>query len=157
MDEVVYVTQAGLTQLKEELTRRTEVLRYEIAGRLDEAIKMGDLKENADYHAAKEEQAFNEGRITELQRAIQNAEVINETSSSAGIVRLGSTVTITEEGFDDEEEVYQIVGAREADPMKGMISNESPIGKALLGKKAGNTITAQTPGGMMTFSVVKVE
>ena len=157
MDEVVYVTEAGLVQLKEEFERRTEVLRLEIATRLDDAIKMGDLKENADYHAAKEDQAFNEGRINQLQEAIRNAEIIDEASGAAGIIRLGSTVTITEEGFDDEEEVYQIVGAREADPMKGMISNESPIGKALLGKKASDTISAKTPGGMMTFSVVKVE
>lgn len=155
MSNVVYVTQEGLQKLQDELTERTDVRRHEIADRLDKAIKMGDLKENADYHAAKEDQAFNEGRIQQLQEAIRSAEIISEADAT-GRVRIGNTVTIAEEGVEDEEEVYKIVGAQEADPALGMISNESPIGKALIGQEEGAVVSAKTPGGTMTFKILKI-
>ncbi len=155
MNDVVYVTVEGLQKLKDEFEERTEVRRHEIADRLDKAIRMGDLKENADYHAAKEDQAFNEGRVQQLQEAIRGAQIISE-SAATGVIRIGSTVTIAEEGFEDEEEVYKIVGAQEADPIEGFISNESPIGKALIGNKAGAVVSANTPGGTMSFKIIKI-
>jgi transcription elongation factor GreA len=152
---VTYVTAEGLEKLKDELRERKEIKRVEIAERLDKAIKMGDLKENADYHVAKEDQAFNEGRIQQLNDAIFSAVVIEERKAGK-TVRIGNTVTIAEEGYEDEEEEYRIVGAREADPVAGMISNESPIGKALIGAKLGEVVEANTPGGLMRFKILKV-
>ncbi len=155
MSDVTYVTAEGLANLKDELRERKEEKRVEIADRLDKAIKMGDLKENADYHVAKEDQAFNEGRIQQLQDAILSAVVIEERKAGK-TVRIGNTVTIAEEGYEDEEEEYRIVGAREADPAAGMISNESPIGKAMIGAKIGQVVEAETPGGTMRFKILKV-
>lgn len=155
MNDATYVTAEGLEKLKEELHERKEERRVEIADRLDKAIKMGDLKENADYHVAKEDQAFNEGRIQQLEDAILSAVVIKERKAGK-TVRIGNTVTIAEEGYEDEEEEYRIVGAREADPSKGLISNESPIGKALIGAKIGSVVAANTPGGIMRFKILKV-
>lgn len=155
MSDVTYVTAEGLAKLKDELRERKEERRVEIADRLDKAIKMGDLKENADYHVAKEDQAFNEGRIQQLQDAILSAVVIKEQKAGR-TVRIGNTVTIAEEGYEDEEEEYRIVGAREADPNAGLISNESPIGRALIGAKIGQVVAADTPGGTMRFKILKV-
>ncbi len=155
INEMTYVTAEGLAKLKEELRERKEVKRVEIADRLDKAIKMGDLKENADYHVAKEDQAFNEGRIQQLQDAVLSAVVIKERKAGK-TVRIGNTVTIAEEGYEDEEEEYRIVGAREADPSAGFISNESPIGRALIGSKIGEVVAADTPGGIMRFKILKV-
>ncbi|MCO5184695.1 MAG: transcription elongation factor GreA [Anaerolineae bacterium] len=150
-----YVTAEGLQNLKDELTERTEVRRVEIAERLHAAIKMGDLKENADYHAAKEDQAFNEGRIQRLEDAILNAVLIDENTPTDR-VRLGSTVTIAEVDYEDEEETYRIVGPQEADPGAGLISNVSPIATALLGARVGDVVTAATPGGDIDFKVISI-
>ena len=155
MHEPVYVTQEGLAKMKAELAERIDVRRPEIADRLHKAIAMGDLKENADYHVAKEDQGFNEGRVNELQNAILSAVLIT-TPLRSDVVRLGVSVVIAEEGYEDEEEAYQIVGAREADPTNGRISNESPIGRALLGARAGSVVAANTPGGVMRFKVLKI-
>lgn len=155
MSEPVYVTEEGLAKMKEELAYRKEVKRPEIAARLQAAIKMGDLKENADYHVAKEDQAFNEGRILTLENAVLSAQVIEE-SRSDGKVRIGSTVTIAEVGYEDEEETYRIVGAHEADPGNGFISNQSPIARALIGRKVGDTVIAETPGGDVEFKILGV-
>ncbi len=152
--EAVYVTKDGLTKMQEELERREKVTRVDIAQRLNEAIKMGDLKENADYHAAKEEQGHNEGRIRELTVLIGRAEIIKKKKGD--IVGLGCSVTIAEEGFDDEDETYNIVGAQEANPAEGRISNDSPIGRALMGAKAGDTVVAKTPNGDLRFKVLKI-
>lgn len=148
-----YVTAEGLQNLKDELAERTEVRRVEIAERLHAAIKMGDLKENADYHAAKEDQAFNEGRIQRLEDALLNAVLIDENTATDR-VRLGSTVTIAEVDYEDEEETYRIVGPQEADPGAGLISNVSPIASALLGARVGDVVTAATPGGDIDFKVI---
>lgn len=134
-DEVLYVTAEGLQQIKDELQNLKTTRREEVAQKLEVAIKQGDLKENADYHDAKEEQGFIEARIRQLEIMLMNAKVI-ENKGPAGVVRIGSTVTVSEEGYD-ELETYTIVGAAEADPTKGRISNESPIGSALLGAKRG--------------------
>lgn len=155
-DDIIYVTPEGLEKLEVELRERAEVRRMDIASRLQEAIRMGDLKENADYHAAKEDQAFNEGRIQELEALIRRAEVI-EGGGKDGIVAMGSTVTVAEAGFDDEEERYRIVGAQEADPNQGLISNVSPLGKALIGSKVGDKVRFETPGGEVEFAVLAVD
>ena len=152
--EAVYVTQEGLDKLKEERAHRENVLRVEIANRLNEAIKMGDLKENADYHAAKEDQGLNEGRIRELVELIGRAKIIKKAAGD--VVGLGCSVTIAEVGYEDEDETYDIVGAQEANPAEGRISNDSPIGRALMGAKKGDTVTAQTPNGELRFKVLAV-
>ncbi len=153
-EEVVYLTEEGLAKIKEELAYLTGKRREEISLKLERAIAQGDLKENADYHAAKEEQAFVEGRIKDLEYALRHAQIITE-DLPRDVVRVGSTVTVSEEGYD-EDEVYQIVGAHEADPSKGLISNESPIGRALLGAKRGQVVKAVTPGGEIRLRVKKI-
>jgi transcription elongation factor GreA len=151
----VYVTPEGLQGLKDELRKLVEVKRPALADRLNKAIKQGDLSENADYIAAKEEQGFLEGRILELQSAIRNAEVIESPKNTEGRIGLGSHVTVVEKG-EDEPENYHVVGPTEADPTKGKISNESPLGRALIGHKAGDTVTVKAPMGEVYFEVIEV-
>ena len=114
---------------------------------------MGDLSENADYHKAKEDQAFLEGRIQEIEAALRTAVIIEKTHGD--VVTVGSHVTVQEENFDPE--TYYMVGAKEADPRNGKISNESPIGKALLDHKVGDIVEAETPGGKLKFRILKIE
>ena len=156
MSDVKYLTQEGYQKVQEELDHRKNVLRVDISDKLHKAIAEGDLKENANYHDAKEKQAFNEGRIKDLEEIIRNAQIIKE-GATTGRIRVGSTVTIAEVGYEDETEEYRIVGAAEADPIEGRISNESPIGGALLGKQKGQTIRVVTPRGEMEFKILKVE
>jgi transcription elongation factor GreA len=153
-DDVLYVTPEGLQQIKDELTNLTTVRREQVAEKLERAIKQGDLKENADYHDAKEEQGFNEARVRQLEDMLRRAKLIDQTGPT-NVVRVGSTVTVSEEGMD-EPETYTIVGAHEADPLKGRISNESPIGSALLGAKKGQTVAAQTPAGVINFVIHEI-
>ena len=152
--DILYVTPEGLQQMKEELHNLKTVRREDVAQKLEIAIKQGDLKENADYHDAKEEQGFIESRIRQLEIMLHQAKVI-ENNGPSGIVRIGSTVTVSEDGYD-ELETYTIVGAAEADPTKGRISNESPIGSALLGAKKGQTVSAQTPAGQINFTIHEI-
>ena len=114
---------------------------------------MGDLSENADYHKAKEDQGFLEGRIQEIEAILRTAVIIEKTHSD--VVTVGSTVTVQEADFDPE--TYYMVGAKEADPRNGRISNESPIGKALLDHKVGEVVEAETPGGKIKFKILKIE
>ncbi len=151
---VVYVTQDGLQKIKDELAYLKTERREEIAVKLETAISQGDLKENADYHDAKEEQGFVEGRIRDLEDSLRRAQVIEEGGTNDR-VRVGSTVTVSETGYD-EQETYHIVGPHEADPTNGRISNESPIGAALLGAKVGDVVTAETPGGAIDFEVQSI-
>jgi transcription elongation factor GreA len=150
-----YVTEEGLANLQAELKERIDVRRVIIAERLHAAIKMGDLKENADYQVAKEDQAFNEGRIQQLQDDVLNAVIIQKSASNDRVL-LGSTVTIAEVDFEDEEETYRIVGPQEADPANGYISNVSPIARALIGARVGDVVTAATPGGDIDFKVISI-
>lgn len=152
--DILYVTPEGLQQMKDELHNLKTVRREDVAQKLEIAIKQGDLKENADYHDAKEEQGFIESRIRQLEIMLHQAKVI-ENNGPSGIVRIGSTVTVSEDGYD-ELETYTIVGAAEADPTKGRISNESPIGSALLGAKKGQTVSAQTPAGQINFTIHEI-
>ncbi|MFO7664720.1 MAG: transcription elongation factor GreA [Chloroflexota bacterium] len=154
-EDILYVTPEGLKQINEELEQLKTVRREEVSQKLEVAIRQGDLKENADYHDAKEEQGFVEARIRQLEDSLRRAKLI-ENNGPSGVVRIGSTVTVSEAGMDDEE-IYSIVGAHEADPANGRISNESPIGSALLGAKKGQTVSVQTPAGMIDFQVLKIE
>lgn len=152
----VYLTKEGLQKLEEELNYLTTVRRKEVASQIAEAKAEGDISENAGYDEAKNAQAFLEGKIRELENKIRNAEIIDESEVPADEVALGRTVVIQEVGTDLEEK-YEIVGSVEVDPTNGRISNESPLGKALLGKKSGDTVTVQSPGGEIEFSIVSVE
>lgn len=151
-----FLTREGYRKLQEELEYLRGEKRQEIANRLHEAMEGGELIENAEYEAAKNEQAFTEGRIKELELLLATARVIDEGSVAAGSIQVGSKVTIHEEGAGDEE-IYTIVGAAETDPAEGLISNESPLGKALLNHKAGDTVQVEAPAGAFTIVVVKVE
>src|SRR5664279_4006806 len=151
MSEKVYLTAQGAEELQRELDRLISVRRPELAHKLTEAVAEGDLKENADYHDAKEQLAFVEGRIKYLENILHTAEIIaNEGASD--VVALGSHVTIVEDGTDDEE-TYSIVGAAEANPDVGKISHLSPIGSALLGAKKGQKVRVSTPSGQIVFKI----
>jgi transcription elongation factor GreA len=154
MTQPHYLTPEGEEKLKAELEELKGPRREELSARLRSAIQMGDLSENADYHKAKEDQGFLEGRIQEIDAILRNSVIIEKTKST-GVVSIGSQVTIQEEGFDPEE--YHLVGPTEADPRKGRISYESPIGRALMDKKVGDTAEAETPGGKIKFKIIKVE
>ncbi|MFN8386805.1 MAG: transcription elongation factor GreA [Anaerolineales bacterium] len=153
MTQQMYLTPEGEAKLKAELAELTGARREELAQRLRSAIQMGDLSENADYHKAKEDQAFSEGRIQEIEATLRMATIVEKKQSD--VVMVGSRVTVQEEGFDPE--TFSMVGAKEADPRNNKISNESPIGSALMGHKAGDVVEAQTPGGSVKFKIVKVE
>ena len=148
-----YLTPEGAEKLKKELEELTGPKREELAQRLRSAIQMGDLSENADYHKAKEDQSFLEGRIQEIQAILRTATIIEKKRGD--VVTVGSTVTIQEEDFDPE--TFELVGAKEADPRNGKISNESPFGKALLDHKVGEVVEAETPGGKIKLKILKVE
>jgi len=150
--ETHYLTKEGLEKLQAELEELKE-RRVKISNRIEEAIKMGDLSENAEYSDAKDAQAFTEGRIAELQVIIKNSEIIKKDKKSKGEVVIGCTV---EADCDGDPRTFTIVGPEEADPMKGYISHESPIGKALIGSKKGDTIDVETPGGVMKCKILKI-
>lgn len=155
-NDVVYLTEEGLQKIKDELAYLKGEKREELANKLQIAIAQGDLKENADYHAAKEEQGFVDGRIKDLEDSLRRAKIIQDVGP-ADKVRVGHTVTVLEldEG-ESYEATYYIVGAHEADPGNGRISNESPIGRALLGSKKGQTVAVQTPGGQIQLQIQSI-
>ena len=153
MSQTMYLTPEGAAKLKAELTELTGPRREELSRRLRSAIQMGDLSENADYHKAKEDQAFLEGRIQEIEAVLRNAVIIEKSYSD--VVTVGSTVTVQEADFDPE--TYYMVGAKEADPRNGRISNESPLGKVLMDHKVGDVVEAETPGGKLKFKILKIE
>lgn len=150
----VYLTQEGLKKLEEELEHLHTVKRQEVAQRLHEAMEDGELIENAEYEAAKNEQAFVEGRILELEHMLAQAQVI-EPGKSTGVVGIGSTVVIQE--ANDQPETYTIVGAAEANPRQGRISNESPLGQALLDHRVGDEIEVRAPAGQLRFRITKIK
>jgi transcription elongation factor GreA len=150
-----YLTQAGYDKLQSDLDRLRTVRRQEVAERLHEAMADGDagIDNDAEVDAAKNEQAFVEGRIRELEMILSNARIIDETRE-LDTVEVGAKVEIQENGTDPEK--YTIVGAAEADPINGFISNESPLGKALMGHKAGEDVTVKAPNGEFTITILKV-
>ena len=148
------VTQEGLDRLSAELHDLIEVRRPELVSAVAEARSHGDLRENAAYDAARQDQAMNERRISELESMLQNVTVVDTSTSSNGIIRIGSKVTV--DFGDDEPEEYTLVGAIEAKPSANMISNESPLGKALNGRRVGETTYFFSPGGRQQVEIKAV-
>lgn len=155
MTDKNYLTPDGRDALQKELDTLVNVRRPELAQKLKEAVAEGDLKENANYHDAKEQQGMVEGRIQYLENLLRSA-VIIDTNGKSDEVTIGSTVVIREDGMDDDEE-YMIVGPAEADPKSGRISHESPIGAALIGRKKGDKVKVETPAGQVIFKLVKIK
>jgi transcription elongation factor GreA len=149
------LTPEGAKKIREELAQLTGPARTDLAARLRSAIQQGDLSENADYIKAKEDQAFLEGRILELEALIRNATIVDPSTTSREVVSIGCSVTVVEDG--EEPEIFYLVGSKEADPRKRRISHESPIGKALMGHAPGDTIHVDSPSGRITFRIVKIE
>lgn len=154
-EDVTYITAEGKAEMEKELHKLKEFDRPALAQRLKEAVAMGDLKENADYHDTREKMSLLDGRIQYIEEVLRNAQII-ENDGSTDQVRLGSTVTIREEGFDDDE-VYTIVGAAEANPQEGKISAKSPIGEALITRKKGDKVKVKTPDGTIVLKIRKIE
>ncbi len=152
MSKTVYITKKGLEKLREELKELTEEKRPAVARRIKEAREMGDISENAEYDAARQEQAFVEGRISELEEVIKNAKVVEENKEK-NIVHVGAKVTVHIEG---DEETFEIVGAQEADPTENRISHESPLGSSMVGKKVGETFEVEAPIGKLTYKILKI-
>ncbi len=155
MSEVHYLTAEGAERLKNELAYLKGPAREQLAQRLRAAIQQGDLSENADYISAKEDQGFLEGRIQELTEILSNFQIIEERKTNRDVVDIGSHVTIQEGDYDPE--MYYIVGPKEADPRNSRISHESPIGRALIGHRVGETVAAETPNGTLRFKIIKIE
>ncbi|MHA1190032.1 MAG: transcription elongation factor GreA [Alphaproteobacteria bacterium] len=154
--EKVPMTPAGYSNLEQELKRRTSQDRPQIIQAISEARAHGDLSENAEYHAAKEQQSLNEGRIAELEEKLSRADVIDLASLSGDTIIFGATVTLVDEDTDEEKK-YQIVGDMEADVKEGRISISSPIARALIGKTEGDSIEVAAPGGARGYEILKVK
>lgn len=151
------LTESGLEEIKNELEKLITEGRQRVAERLHQAFEDGqddDFVDNAELEAARNEQSFLEGRIREIEEILKNYQIIE--SGKSDFVRVGSRVTVTEVGYD-EEETYQVVGEIEARPSEGKISNESPLGKVLLGAKVGDTVSVNAPNGVLEFEVVRIE
>ncbi len=149
----IYLTQEGADKLKKELESLIGPGRRAIADRLRFAVSQGDLSENADYISAKEDQAFLEGKILELEETLRRATIIGETTSLDSI-DIGSTVIVLLS--DDVKQTFRVVGTKEADPRNGLISHQSPYGQALLGKRVGDVARADTPGGVVELKVLEI-
>ena len=157
MSEQSFLTRDGLKKLEEELNFLRTVRRAQVAERLHNAQEDGELIENAEYEDAKNEQAFLEGKILSLESLLSSAIIINESEGGPkGVVTIGSRITIKEAG-DGQPEAYQLVGAAEANPKDGRISNESPLGRALLGRKVGDDVKVNAPSGTISFRVVSID
>ena len=154
-EQEVILTREGLKQLEDELENLRSVKRAEVKERLKEAIALGDLSENSEYDDAKNEQAFMEGRILELEKMIRNAKVIDEDAHQEGTVTVGSLVKVKDIEFDEINE-YRLVGTVEADPTNNRISNESPVGRALLGRKKGEIVDVEVPAGIIKYEILEV-
>jgi transcription elongation factor GreA len=155
VDKPVFLTQEGLQKLEEELHYLETEKRAEVAARIQSAKEEGDISENAEYDDAKHEQAFVEGRIMTVRAMIMNAVVIEDNGPSDE-VRLGSRVTVQEDG-QDETEAYHIVGSAEADPLNGRVSNESPMGRALMGQRVGDVVAYRAPAGEIRLKILDIE
>lgn len=151
----ILVTEAGYQELVDELEYRKTKLRYEISERIKGALKEGDLSENAEYHESKEEQNKNESRIIVLEHTIKHSKIVKHNEKDKDMVQIGSKVKLKDIEFDEILE-YSIVGATEADPVVGKISNLSPLGSELLGKKKGEKINVNSPGGIVAYEVLEV-
>ncbi|MFA4937248.1 MAG: transcription elongation factor GreA [Patescibacteria group bacterium] len=146
-----YITKQGLQKLKQELVELKEA-RRDIASRIQDAKELGDLSENAEYQEAKNAQAFNEGRILDVENVLKNAEVIKETRQN-NTVQVGSSIKVKSDG---EEADYKIVGSNEADPSQGLISNESPLGTAFIDKKLNDVVEVEIPSGKKSYTIISI-
>lgn len=155
-EKEVLLTQEGLKKLEEELENLKSVKRREVAERIKVAIGYGDISENSEYEDAKNEQAFIEGRIITLEKMLRNARIINSDEVDTNTVSVGSKVTVTDLEFGDTME-YTIVGTAESDPLQNKISNESPVGKAILGKQKGATVEVNVPAGIIQYKIVDIQ
>lgn len=153
MSETQYMSQQTREELETELKELREVKAVNLRKRIDEARQMGDLSENAEYHAAREELAWVQSRILEIKNILDNAEIITSDEKKMDFVQIGSTIVVK---VNDKEKKYVIVGAQEADPLQGKISNESPLGSAFLGKKKGETVEVKIPSGLQNYKIVKI-
>jgi transcription elongation factor GreA len=151
----IYLTAEGAEDLRRELDRLVNVRRPALAERLRRAIQQGDLSENADYQVAKEEQAFLEGRIQQIEEMLRNAVMIKDVGPTDEVA-LGSYVTVIEEGAG-ESETFHIVGSAEANPVSGKVSDESPLGRSLLGHRVGDTVAVEAPGGEIAFRITAIQ
>ena len=151
-----YMTAEGFKELEQELDFRKNSKRRDISERLNEAIALGDISENAEYEDSKNEQALNEGRVFELERILQSAEIIIVDSSDKDHVRLGSRVTLRDMELKEDYK-YELVGTNEADPLRNKISNESPVGTAILGKKKNSTVIIKAPAGSLKYKIVGID
>lgn len=156
MDKKNILTYQGLKKLEDELQELKVVRRKEVAAKIKEAREQGDLSENAEYDAAKDEQRDIEARIEELEAILKNAEVVVEDEVDSDKINIGCTVAVYDEEFDEEIE-FKIVGSTEANSLQGKISNESPVGKALLGREVGDEVVVETQAGDITYKVLKIE
>lgn len=150
------LTYAGLKKLEEELEHLKVVKRKEVAGKIKEAREQGDLSENAEYDAAKDEQRDIEARIEELEKILKNAEVVVEDEVDLETINVGCTVSVYDREFEEEME-FKIVGSTEANSLQGKISNESPVGRALIGCKVGDVVSIETQAGMIEYEVLKID
>ena len=155
-DKKKILTYTGLKALEDELENLKVVRRKEVAAKIKEAREQGDLSENAEYDAAKDEQRDIEARIEELEKILKNAEVVDEDEVNLDKISVGCTVTVYDVEFDEEME-FKIVGSTEANSLQGKISNESPVGRALLGCEVGETVTVETQAGDIAYKVLKIE
>jgi transcription elongation factor GreA len=151
-DKINYLSPEGLEKLKQELVQLKTVRRREVAGKIEAAKALGDLSENAEYHEAKDELGFIEGRIMQIEDILKNVSLIQE-GTSGGDVRVGSKIMVENAGKKKE---YTIVGSNEADPLEGKISNESPLGSAFLGHKKGDKVSVTTPAGTQHYTITDV-
>ena len=156
MEKETLLTSEGLKKIEEELEELKTVRRREVAERIKQALAFGDISENSEYDEAKNEQAWLEERIIKLESLLRNARVIDEEDISLDVVSVGSKVTIKDMDYDEELE-YSIVGSAEADPCDGKISNESPVGKSLIGKKVDDTVTVQVPDGIAKYKILSID
>jgi transcription elongation factor GreA len=154
-DKETFVTEEGLQKLKDELDLLITEKRKEVVERIKTARSFGDLSENSEYDAAKDEQAFVEGRINQLEKTIRTAKIIDTTNAKGDVVSIGKTVII-QELPEGEKEEYSIVGSTESDPVSGKISNDSPMAQSLMGKQVGAEVSVQTPGGEMKVKVLEI-
>lgn len=156
MAKETQLTAEGLKKLQDELEYLVTVKRPEITERLKEARAQGDLSENAEYEQAREDQSFNEGRIQELEQMLKHAVVVEDNAANKDVVNFGATVILEDMEFGEEEE-YTIVGTAEADSFAGKISNDSPVGAAILGQKAGTVVEVNTPAGVLKYKIVEIK
>jgi transcription elongation factor GreA len=156
VEKEVILTQEGLKKLEDELDNLKSVKRREVAERIKVAIGYGDISENSEYEDAKNEQAFVEGRVITLEKMLRNARIINSDEVDTNTVSVGSIVTLKDMEFGDLVE-YSIVGTAESDPLQNKISNESPVGKAILGKKKGISVDINVPAGTISYQIVDIK